>query len=165
MNNEKCFGPNADIYMVLLQIRSTPISASLPSPSTLLFNRMTRDILLKFSRQSVLGNYSDSNNTSLLERQCQASQDIDTCKNIPFLPTGSTVVVKREDGEPWMHGTIMGHETDDHNNRSYIIRVTKTGHAVTRMKRHIQPTIVSAKDHLQNKNTESQPDIASRQTK
>ena len=87
----------------------------------------------------------------LLKRQPQASQNIGTCKNIQFLPTGSTVAVKREDFGPWMHRMRIGYGTDDHNCRISRVRVTKTGHAIIRMKRHIKPTNVSAEDYLLNK--------------
>ena len=37
---KKCYETNADKYMSLLQIRSTPISPGLPSPAMFLFNRL-----------------------------------------------------------------------------------------------------------------------------
>ena len=64
-----------------------------------------------------------------------------TCfkQNILFPPTGLTVALQREDGGgSWMFRMIIGHGTDD-NNGSYRVRVTKTGHAITRTKRHINP--------------------------
>ena len=69
-------------------------------------------------------------------------------QNISFLPTGSPVVVLREDGEPWMHWMIGGCQTDDHNGKSHRVRVTKTVHALTRMKRYIKHTNRSAEDYL-----------------
>ena len=73
-------------------------------------------------------------------------------KKVPFLPTGSTVVVLRGDGGPWTQRMILGHETDDYNGRSYHIRVAKLGCAITRIKRHMQPTNISEEDNLQIKN-------------
>ena len=49
-----------------------------------------------------------------------------------------------------MHGTIIGHGTVDHNSRCYRIRVTKTKHTITRMKRQIKPSNIFAEDPLQN---------------
>ena len=48
-----------------------------------------------------------------------------------------------------MHGIIIGHGTNNQNGRSYTIRVTKTGCAITRMKKHITPTYITAEDCLQ----------------
>ena len=95
------------IYMALLQTRSTPINPWLPSPATLLFNRLTRGILPKFSRQVMLCDNDERNFIMFLGEQSQANQDINTCKNIPFLPTGSTVAVQGGDGGPWANGIII----------------------------------------------------------
>ena len=43
-------------------------------------------------------------------------------KNIPFIPTGLTVAVQREDVRPWLHGNVVGHGTVYHNGRSYKIK-------------------------------------------
>ena len=56
----------------------------------------------------------------------------------------------REDGGPWMHWKITGHVTDNHNGRSYRVRVTNIGRVTTRMKRQIKPTNITAEDYLQN---------------
>ena len=63
-------------------------------------------------------------------------EDIDNYKNIPFLPTGSTVAVQWEDGRLWMHGTIIGHRSDGQNGGNYKIRVTEMGCTIIRTKRH-----------------------------
>ena len=75
--------------MALLQIRSTPIIPA--SLAMLRFNRLTRGIIPKFSRQLVLYNNDETNLIVHLERQPLANQDADVCKNILFLPIGSTV--------------------------------------------------------------------------
>ena len=41
------FDNNDDVNLALLQMRSTPIAAGLPSPATLLFNRPIRALLPK----------------------------------------------------------------------------------------------------------------------
>ena len=107
-NKEKICETNAGIYMALLQMRLTSISPGLPSQATLLFHRAARGILPKCSRPSVLCN-DENKHVALVNRQAHAYVDIDSCKNIPFLHTGSTVVVQHDDGGPWMHGTIVGH--------------------------------------------------------
>ena len=80
--------------------------------------------------------------------QPQSSLDIDTHKTIPFLPTRYTVVVQRKGVAPWTHRMAKEHGTNDHDSRGYRIRVTKTGHAITTMKRHIKPNSISAEDHI-----------------
>ena len=69
---KKCFETNANIFMALMQIRSTPICPRLPCPATLLFNRLTRDILPKFNRHPVLCNNDESNLISVLNDPKQA---------------------------------------------------------------------------------------------
>ena len=64
--------------MALLQIRSTPISPRLSSPSVLLFNRFTGCIQPKSNRQPVLCGNDESNHIMFLERQPKVSQDINT---------------------------------------------------------------------------------------
>ena len=56
----------------------------------------------------------------------------------------------REDDRSRMQGTTVGHKTEDHNQRHYKIRVIKTRHTVTRMKRHMKAYPVSAADYLRN---------------
>ena len=50
MHNQKCLDTNNAINLALLQIRSTAIGAGLPSPTTLLFNRPIRGLLLQMNR-------------------------------------------------------------------------------------------------------------------
>ena len=38
--------------------------------------------------------------------------------------------------------------TDDYKGRSYRVQVIKNGHIITRMKRHVRATQISAEDHL-----------------
>ena len=54
--------------------------------------------------QPVLCDYDEGKLIVFLGRQPKASQDIDTYKNILFLPTGSTKAALRKDDGPWMHG-------------------------------------------------------------
>ena len=142
----KCFEINADVYMASLQIRSTSISHTLPIPAMPLFNRLTRGILYKSSGPLVLYD----NNVSglvLLETWCQTSQDIDTHKNILFLPTASPLAVYREDGGLWKHRMIKVHKTGDHNGRINRVTVTKTGHVTTRLEGHTKANNLFVEDY------------------
>ena len=53
-----------------------------------------------------------------------------------------------EDGKPWTFGVIIVQTTNNHNGRSYKLRVTKTGCAIKSMKEHIKYTNISAEDYL-----------------
>ena len=110
--------------MSFLQIRSTVISPRLPSLAELLFNRLMRGILLRFNRQPIMYDNDESNLSVLIERQAYSNEDKDTGKNITLPPIGTTVTVHWEDGGPWTHGTIVGHGSSDHHERSYKMRVT-----------------------------------------
>ena len=41
-----------------------------------------------------------------------------------------TIVVQQEDGGVWTHGTVVERDDNNHSNRSYMIRITKTGQEV-----------------------------------
>ena len=71
-------------------------------------------------------------------------------KNIPFISTGSIVAMQWGDGRLWMCGSVVIHGTEDHNGRSYKIKVTMTGYTIKRKKRHIKATTISAEDYLRN---------------
>ena len=145
---KKCFETNADTYMALLQIRLILNSPCLPNQAMLLFNALARGILPTFTGQPVLHNNDEINLIVLFKIQPQASQDRDTHKNIPFLPTGSTVAVQTGDVKSYMHGVIIGHGTDDYNGRSYRVRVTEIDHVLIAIKIHIKSTNKPAENYL-----------------
>ena len=66
---------------------------------------------------------------------------------ISFLPAGSAVAVQQEHRGLWTHKTVVGPGSDGQRSRSYKI-VMKTGHIVTRIKRHTKATPVSEEDYL-----------------
>ena len=109
------------VCVCLLQIQLTPMSSGLPHLATLPFNRLSRSILLRFSRALTGG--------------------FDIHKSIPFLPTGSNVAVQWEDEGHWMHGPIVKHGPDDHRGRSYKVWVTKIGCIITGMKKQMRANI------------------------
>ena len=43
---------------------------------------------------------------------------MNTLKELISLHTGSKVPFQREDGESWMHGTIIEHDIEHHNGMS-----------------------------------------------
>ena len=135
--------------MSLLQIISTPFTT--PSLAILLFKRPATGIPSRLSRPPILYNNDDNNFTSLINRQHQVNEDINTHKNIPFISTGTNVVLKQEDGRPWMHRTVTGHKSEDHNGRSYKITVTKIRFKTGRPKGHVKAAQISAEHYLRNR--------------
>ena len=93
---------------------------------------------------------SDEHNHAVLTNR-QPCTNIDTYKNIPILLTWSTVEVQHEDGGCWMHGTVVGYRSDDNHGRSYKKWVTKMGFLITRTRRHIRNTPITAEKHLRSK--------------
>ena len=51
-------------------------------------------------------------------------------------------MVQREDTGPWTHGTIIDHNKAKLNMRSYRIKLSLTGHLVTRNTKHIRKTVI-----------------------
>ena len=49
-----------------------------------------------------------------------------------------------EDRGLWTLGTVVGHGSDNYMGRSYKLRMMKTGCIITRTKRHMRSTPVSA---------------------
>ena len=49
-----------------------------------------------------------------------------TLRNYAFIPKGSTVAIHLGDGALWICGNIIGKGDHNHNNRSYMIHITKT---------------------------------------
>ena len=136
-NHEKMVWNKCLPLHVFLQMKLTLISPRLPS-LYILFNRPSRGILLSFSRWATRCNNDDGNHSSLINRQLQRSEDVDTCKNIPLLPARSTVAAQWEDRGTWTHGIVVGHETDDHKDMRYKAQVTKTGHITTWTKCYVR---------------------------
>ena len=64
------------------------------------------------------------------------------------LPTGYTIAVQREDGAPWMHGTVIEHGNEDQSDRLYKICITMSGHIFTRNIRHIKCIQITAEYYL-----------------
>ena len=55
---------------------------------------------------------------------------------------------------------ITEYGTDVGNGGSYRVKSTKTGHAITRTKRHIKPTNISAEDYLWNEMAKANQTLA-----
>ena len=73
------------MYLVLLQICSSPIGQELPSPAALLFNRPIRGLMPTFNRPPIPFDYDDGHYNTLIERQQNTDMTKDTHKNSLFL--------------------------------------------------------------------------------
>ena len=62
---KKLYETNANIYMSLLQGRSTPVSPILPSPATLPVNRPARGLLLRCSGPPIICDKDKNNHAAL----------------------------------------------------------------------------------------------------
>ena len=75
----KCIQNNNDVNFALLQIRSLPIGAGIPSPATLLFYRPIRALLPQIGREPI--NISDAYYKALKSKHKPYIKKNDTCKN------------------------------------------------------------------------------------
>ena len=62
---KKCSDSGGDIYVAMLQIRTTPLGQGLPSPATLLFNHLVRGIMPVMDRQPINMDNDDENHKNL----------------------------------------------------------------------------------------------------
>ena len=72
--------------------------------------------------------------------------------NIPF---GLTLVVQREDRDPWMHSTAVKHGSKDHKNRSYKMPIMKVRHNIAITTCHIKQTPILIVQYLHDYRTKA----------
>ena len=145
---KKCIDTISDIHLALLQIRSNPQGPILPSPTMLLFNHQIIGNMPVINRLPVNSNNDGEHYEVLLKKQAKDDKNHETFINYVSFPLGSTVVVQQEGGGLWTHGTMVGRGYHNHNNRSYIIYITKTGHVITRNSKHIKVIPIMAEQYL-----------------
>ena len=59
-----------------------------------------------------------------------------------ILPISTQVIAQREDTGAWTHDTIIDYNKAEHNMRSYRIKLSVTGHVVTKNTRHIRKMVI-----------------------
>ena len=128
-----------------MQIRATPLEPGLPSPAILLFSHPIRGIIPIINILPVNSNNDDEHYEALVTRQTRNDKNYDTSRSYDSFSVVSTVVVQWEDGGLWTHGTVVGRGDHNHGNRSYLIRISKTGCVVTRNSKHTKATPITAK--------------------
>ena len=74
----------------------------------------------------IISNNDDYHHEALVKRQTRNDKSHDTPNNYAYIPIGSTVGFQCKDDGPWTHGIVMGIGDHSHNDRSYIIHITKT---------------------------------------
>ena len=81
---KKCRRTNKNVHFALLQIRSTPVGAVLPSSAVLLFNMSIRALLLQICRELISINNDDEYYKALKSRQGAYTKNNDTQKDSTF---------------------------------------------------------------------------------
>ena len=95
----------------------------------------------------------DEHSEALVNRQAKNDKKYGTARNYDLFSVGSTVAVQQEKGGLWTHGTVVGRGDHNHNNRSYTIRVTKTGCIITRNSKHIKTTPITTEQYIRDQHT------------
>ena len=134
----KCLDTNRDIHLALLQIWSVLIGAGLPSPATMLFNRLIESLSPEMNRDPI--NVNNDNLYCEALETCLRKNDAvkDTQKDPPIFITGATVAVQWDDGGLWTYGVIVKPNNDDHRERwSYTTWVTMTDRLIMWNSKHI----------------------------
>ena len=83
-------------------------------------------------------------------RQSRNDKNYDASRSYDSISFKSTVAVQWEDGRPWTYGTVVGRGDQNHNNRSYMTRISKTGQIVTKNSKHIKAAHIKDKQYLQD---------------
>ena len=119
----------------------------------LLFNHPIWDIMPIINRIPINSDNDDDHYEVLVKRQIRNNKNYDTTRNYDLFSVGSTVGVQEKDVGPWTCRTIVGVGDHNHNNRSYTIRITRTGHIVTRNSKLSKTTPITAEQYLRDQCT------------
>ena len=144
---KKCVDSGGNINMALLQIHTTLLGNSLPSPATLMFSRQVHCIMPVLDCKPIWQDCDDNHHNKLVDRQQKSNNDASPV--FASIPIGSAVVVQWEDGGLWTHGTIVGTDNHNHYDTVYTIQLTTNGRWITCNRWHIKPTLITADTYLQ----------------
>ena len=109
-----------------MQIRATPLELGLPSPATLMFSCPMQGIMPIINTFLINSNNGDEQYEALVTRQTRNYKNYDTSQSYDSISIASTAAVHQENGGLWTYGTVIGRGDDNHSNRSYMIRISKT---------------------------------------
>lgn len=127
----------SDIDMALLNIRATPLDATLPSPAELMFARPITTILPSHTGELAPEAYRDHINECRDKQQAYADQHT---KELPPLLAGQPVRVLDKDRKVWYAGKVLARNRD----RSYQI-LTEGGRSLTRNRSHLRDMTYATK--------------------
>ena len=151
VGTQEMFKTNAETYLALLQIRSTPHWSGLCSPATLLICNPIRGIMPVIIRALSNTNNNDDYYEVLMKRQKKADKNHDTLRHYNSIPTGPPVAVYLDNRGLWTLGTITDKDDHNHNDWSHRVWVMKTGGLITRSRKYVKATPLTAKQYLTDK--------------
>lgn len=132
----KCLYDNKDLYLTLLEYRSSPITSKIPSPAEILFGRKIKNQLP--IKESLLQPHSKfkinefAKRNKIKERNYYNRQ----AKDLTVLKEGDKVVIQNYINKLWEPGTVV--RTDTVRPRSYIVKFDKTGHTLIRNRKFLR---------------------------
>ena len=115
--------------MALLNIRATPLDATIPSPAELIFDRPIPTMLPSHTNQMAPEIYREHVQELSGKQKAHADQHK---LPLPPLLVGSPVRVLNKETKTWFKGTV----TTNHNNKSYQM-LTEWGRTTTRNCHHL----------------------------
>ena len=83
-HHQKCFDYNNDVYLVLWYITSMFIGTGIPSPATLLFNRLIRGLFSQMNSEPLNINAEDTHIEAFKVGQHKYIKDSDTKIHFPY---------------------------------------------------------------------------------
>ena len=107
---QKCKESGSDPQLAMLCLRTTPVDHHLPSPAELLNNRMYQSNLPGVSRPVILLNQQTDQEASSKLQHRQILQKFyhdRSAKELPPLPTGSSVSLFNPLNKKWEPGTVQ----------------------------------------------------------
>ena len=97
------------------------------------------------NRLPVNSNNDDGYYGVLVKRQPKNNKKHNTSRNDASFPIGSTGAVQQKDSGMLTHGTVVRRGLHNHNNRPFMICITKKGQLVTRNSKHIKGIPIAPK--------------------